>query len=377
MSYFLDAKVIGSLLAILGTIGILGLTVLFPWLAWVFSKFRRLTPNLPPPPTTMDSLDILIPAHNEAATLGATLASIEQAIVYLNSQENSGVRVSIYLGADCCDDNTVAVARQFKGVNIQEFSDHASKWLTLRALMTASTAPWVIWVDAGTKWRPDWLASLRDASVRVPQGVAFAPGYLPNRAGVLARFLWRLERWIKKCETSSGGPVSVHGATVAYRAPFLRAALKALGEARWINDDVAVPLMLRFLYPEGLVVYPVGEVQDAGAMQHQIDVGRRRRLVAGNLQWIGQLLWPNFWRNPIAGIVALRRVFRVVWAYWLACWALAACLAFPPVTGPFLLATVIGGALLGSFRQLCGAAWVSLLAPFSVCKKSLDAREWK
>jgi len=30
------------------------------------------------------------------------------------------------------------------------------------------------------------------------------------------------------------------------------------------NDDVVIPLMLRSLYPEGVILYPVGEVEDAG-----------------------------------------------------------------------------------------------------------------
>src|ERR1035437_10046361 len=124
-------------------------------------------------------------------------------------------------------------------------------------------------------------------------------------------------------ETACGGRVSLHGATVAYKTSLVKEALVHLGDRPWLNAHVVIPLTLRALSPEGIILYPVGEVPDAGARHDQLDLGRRRRMVLGNLQWARSLLVDCFRRNPVAGVVAGRRLFRVFWAYWVACFVLA------------------------------------------------------
>jgi hypothetical protein len=151
-----------------------------------------------------------------------------------------------------------------------------------------------------------------------------------------------------------------------------------LGEMPWLNDDVVIPLLVRALYPEGVILYPVGEIKDSGVQSDSMDVTRRKRILQGNLQWI-RMLWPQCCRlNPVAGVVAVRRLFRVFWAYWIGLAALGLASFFHIPALPALAVMGILMVLSGSFRQLVGAAWVSLTTPFQLVLRDGAMREaWK
>ena len=75
-------------------------------------------------------------------------------------------------------------------------------------------------------------------------------------------------------------------------------------------------------------------------------------------------LWADSFRmNPVAGIVATRRLFRIFWAYWLAFAVLGMLLAFHGLMWPVIATVGILTLFSGSFRQFSGAAWVSAPAP--------------
>jgi hypothetical protein len=86
-------------------------------------------------------------------------------------------------------------------------------------------------------------------------------------------------------------------------------------------------------------------------------------MLKGNLQWARSLFLDCLRQNPVAGILAGRRLFRVLWAYWAACFVAAFALAWH---GPLWPGIAILAALVlfsGGVRQLAGAALVSLSAP--------------
>ncbi len=353
-------------LVILSALGLLGLSVLWPLVAgaeyfvrlkWIHR--RRTLPSLP------SSFQILIPAHNESKTLEATLLSVQRSIRHLNDQPPQGgaPECRIRVGADSCTDTTVAVARRFPSVQVTEFPENRSKWLTLKALCLGSEADWLILVDAGTLWPEDLLTTLVRRMMEQPNAIALCPSYKPLQASWIHRILWRMEAWLKRVEVLCGGPVSVHGATVCYQAAPLKRAFRELGNTLWLNDDVAIPLVLRTLYPDGLILYPVGEVLDDGVRQDTSGLKRRTRILLGNLQWAGSLLPYCFRRNPIAGTVALRRLFRVLWAYWVIFMLLAMALTFQEAL-PALAGLGLSLLLFGSCRELAAAALVSLWTPF-------------
>jgi len=357
-----------------GIFGLLGLSVLCPLLALSGYYFPGRKPKEASSSTSPLSsfplrIEIVIAAHNEAAIIGATLMSIQQSILYFLSRPRIQPvpQIMVHLGADACTDKTSQEARRFPMVYVTEFGEKSGKWAVMKALVADSCSDWIMLVDAGTIWPESFFSDvLRQIDAGEKKVMAIAPSYRPLKAGWLHQILWRLETGLKQMEAYCGGPISLHGATAAYRTPLLKNALASLGNTLWLNDDVVIPLTLRALYPKGVILYPVGEVRDVGVEQHHLDLGRRKRLLLGNLQWVRALLPTYMRRNPVAGLVAGRRIFRVLWAYWVAMIVFGLAMAFHFVVLPGIAALGVLMVASGSFRQFSGAALISLLAPFLI-----------
>jgi hypothetical protein len=126
---------------------------------------------------------------------------------------------------------------------------------------------------------------------------------------------------MKSLENKSGGPVALHGATVCYRREEFLAALSALWPQTWLNDDVVIPLAMRTLFPERTIRYlptlKVEEISRKKSASSSAEFRRRRRMVVGNVQWV-RFLWPAAWSAaPKSAVLATRRMFRLLWGYWL------------------------------------------------------------
>jgi glycosyltransferase involved in cell wall biosynthesis len=346
-----------------GLFGLVGAGILAralgPWL------WRGRLPGAPP----VREFVALIPAHQEERNLPATLHSLRAAAA------RAGVAVRVVVGADACTDGTEAAARK-GGAEIVKVA-FRNKWKTLLALAGQSGGGWVALVDSGALWPESLLEDLTPIFA-APGTLAVAPAYFPHRASRVEKLLWRTEASWKAFENASGGPVSVHGATVFYRADVFRAALELLARhARetWLNDDVALPFAARLAFPGGAVRYWCPEeterrVSDAGLHEGTPQVGRRRRMVAGNLQWAISLLPGAFVASPAAALVALRRFLRIFWAYWVALLVFGVCEAIAPGRGiAAAVAVLLGGTLavvaLGGL-SVAGAALTSLLAPLYI-----------
>lgn len=355
--------------------GFLGLSLLCPLLASLLKKFQsRGTPGPVPGSHAANStpvtLTIAIPAHNEEAHIGKTLSSIEAAIAALERslQGKAAPGIRVVVGLDGCADRTGDEARAFACVEARDFPQNLGKWRTLESLLSGISSDWTILADSGIQWPESFLIDFLSAAERNPMAIAIAPSYKPLQPGLLSRLVWGFEVFLKKCEGWSGGPVSLHGATLGYKTAALKFTLRRLSGTHWLNDDVVIPLMVRSIYPQGVVLYPMGQVQDAGVRQDQVDFGRRRRILRGNLQWV-RSLWPMTFRlNPIAAVLATRRVFRLLWAYWFVFLAVSAGLTFHSLVIPALVTAGILMAISGSVRQLACAAMVSLLSPWYILR---------
>jgi glycosyltransferase involved in cell wall biosynthesis len=351
-------------------LGLLGLSVLCPLIAGVgyfFQRqsFKRTPSALRQRQGTPSRIEILIPAHNEAKHLGATLSSIQHSIEHFQKY-NRFPAFEVRVGVDGCTDDTAFVARQYAGIALTEFPVNQGKWATITSLIKTSAADWVILVDAGAVWPEHWLTILVNEMNLYPEALAIAPAYSPRRGGLLSRVVWWVERRLKQLETWCGGPVSLHGATIGYAREPLMKTLAHLNDRTWLNDDVVIPLVLRMLHPAGVIRYPVGRMQDTAARTEELDWARRKRILVGNLQWTRALLPGCLRQNPVAGILAARRLFRIFWAYWVGLFILALAWAFPIFLVPAVIGVALSAMFSGSFRQLTGAAGVSLIAPFRI-----------
>lgn len=317
--FFIVALAIGSLG--LGLTGLFFSTLGSPLVALAYGMlFRRRSHE--ERRNEFRGLDILIPAHNEQEVLLATLESVRNAM----NQSPIPLEWRIVVGLDHCTDRTGEIADEFSKtapLSRLENPGQPGKWWTLVRLIRESRADWVALVDAGSVWSASLIADsfplLRD-----PRCLGIAPSYMPVNAGLAEKLNWKLERFLKTLENLAGGPISVHGATVLYHRESLLQVLNQLENVHWLNDDVVIPLSLRLRFPAGRIHYLHAReeanpalVSDLGVQSRQdLEFRRRRRMVLGNLQWIRWAWLPNLARNPQASWIALRRLFRLAWAYW-------------------------------------------------------------
>ena len=304
-------------LALIGVMGVLMMTLLFPLLACVTTRIKNtaqlLENKISKAPTI--KLHIIIPAHNEEVTIAKTVHSVINAIVELNKSKNDTFEVFITVVLDGCTDNTAEVIAGIPLVKVLHHADALGKWSSIQnACLSMKDADWTILVDVGSFWQSNLLTSvahyLRDDAI-----VGIAPSYRNNQANCLEKLSWALERSLKSIENGAGGPISVHGATVLYRTAALCDAFSLLSGKAWLNDDVVIPLAIRSLFPDKKLLYlPKIIIEDLSPTRQGGESTRRLRLVRGNLDWVGESFWH---RSLVVKILALRRISRMTWAYWL------------------------------------------------------------
>ena len=356
--------------------GVGGLFVICGGWAWLLSKFFKIpTARIAANPVT--SLDLLIPAHNESSALKTLIPQIkEEGLLAKTGFPECVFKISV--GADACSDDTETVAREL-GAEVRVFSDHRSKWKTLFELSASSSAEWVGWVDAEASWPKGFLSEVLVKIHEDGNRLGISPAFGPNP-------IWRIEEKIKLLENHLGGPISVHGATVFYRREELMEALHALQHTSWLNDDIVVPLMMRTQNPSSRLFYftpqagRVTENEREGLSEGRFRaiLGQRSRMAAGNLQWIS-LLWIKVLRISLpVGFLALRRVLRPFWMYFVLALEFGFLvlerrnpgLALAPLFGPTLLA-------LAYPEQVLPPVLASLWLPFRLRSVRRGRVSWR
>ncbi len=372
----------------IGLLGLSAMTWLFPVIARIYARRQGFLGKNNAQTDPISRIAIVIPAHNEVRTLPKTLPSIVASIEHLK-KTHPGIQVDIRVGADGCSDHTAELARSF-GAEVLESNPSRGKWKIVHEMIRASqNADWIVLADSGIIWPQNFLSEcIPYCQQRGVIGVS--PTYRNPSAGLVEKLIWNLECALKTLENAAGGPVSVHGPTVMYRQTELRTAFDALTSmgSTWINDDVAISLFLRLTRPNGRIVYipsvgswdcPEAHLEAAtGAPIREFN--RRKRMVLGNLQWMTAILKPNWHTNKVASLIALRRIFRMLWAYWIAACVLA--VAWMLGISGFLILTVAGmifGIIfLGKrpIQMLVDAGFVSLSAPYYLASGQ-NLMRWK
>jgi cellulose synthase/poly-beta-1,6-N-acetylglucosamine synthase-like glycosyltransferase len=367
------------LLLTVGLIGLIGMTWLFPCLAGIycyFSRNWRSGKEVAHLESETRAISVLIPAHNEESSLGLTLASVTESIAAARAKFPT-ITFNIRVGVDGCTDHTDQIARQF-GCDVVVSQVSRGKWKTIQLLVERSVdSEYVILADAGIVWPLDFISQSVE-KLSSAKLIALAPTYRNPSMGPIESLLWTFERSLKDLEAHSGGPVSVHGATIIYQTRALTEAFQKLGQHSWLNDDVVIPLVMRALNPSGRLLYcpEIGVADSSQAVAGCFsgsEYGRRRRMVVGNVQWIRRIL-PLLWQSSVeVGLLSLRRVFRVFWAYWGLAFAAALAMIFIQAFGfqtisilsaIFILVAVIASQRIGAIRRIFDAARASLMAPY-------------
>ena len=295
---------------LLSSIGFLGMTFLPIILSGLLYQMRK--KKYPTLLTSEDcKIEILIPVHNQPEALEATLLNLS----------NFNIPFNISVGLNACNDSTAIIAQKYKCNLITK--TEPGKWGMLKDLILRANGDWLLLLDAGTLLPPDFFLKLKLHQVE-SHIMGIAPRYYPHRLGILQKVIWIFESLHKKLENIAGGPMSVHGACIIYQKMKLIEVVKSLGENTWLNDDIVLPLWMRFLNPDDKIIYRFDvciddfDVHTAPPSPH-----RRKRLVQGNLDWISTLLPIIYKKDVPLFILSSRRVFRVLWAWWPICFYLS------------------------------------------------------
>lgn len=290
---------------------VLAILILFPLIAAAISGKEVDTEHDIKIP---NSIDILVPCHNEKGRVELTLKSIVASVAAMKALFPS-ICVNIFCGIDTCNDGSEEEVEQFQ-ITVKKFN-FKSKWMVINALFKESTADWIILADCGVIWDERLLRNAVP-HLSCPDVVGFSPSYASINGTLISRIYWQIEAFIKSLENKSGGPVSVHGATVMYERRVLKNALQLLAGRNWINDDVVIPLIIRATNLDKRIIYSRNKksgfvVCDLGVRTSKSDRHARSRVSAGNLQWIKYLAPIVAFSNKVVFLLCLRRVFRVFW----------------------------------------------------------------
>ncbi len=199
--------------------------------------------EMPPEAARAPKLSVIVAACNEEASIAARIGN-------LLASDYPADRLEIIIASDGSTDGTAERARAFAGVRVLEFSENRGRAAAHNDAVAAATGEVVVFTDAQTEFRPDFLSRLAAGFVDPQVGcvvgnlvyrsagsnVAEAEGLywrteketrkLESRAGILAtgtgacmgvrRHLWQELAGIDDCDFASPLDVILQGSRVAY-----------------------------------------------------------------------------------------------------------------------------------------------------------------
>jgi len=335
------------------------------------------------------SLAVLVPAHNEALGIAATLRT-------LRSQLRPGDRVLMV--ADNCSDDTAERARA-EGAEVIE-RQHATERGKGFALafgvehLRQAPPPLVVIVDADCQLEPGALDALAAACER--SGAPVQAKYLMTHEGAVglngrvAEFAWRVKNWVRpRGAARLGWPCQLTGSGMAFPWRLIESAPLANGS---IVEDMQLGLVLARA-GDAPQFCEAANVRSTFPTSAAAIASQRTRWEHGHLGMLVDHAWPMLrqglrradWRllglaldlavPPLALLVMLAG------AVWLLALAMGwAGVGAGPVWAASALLTVLSAAVLAAWAgwgRAVLAPWDLLRAPwYAVSKLAIYLRFW-
>lgn len=297
------------------------------------------------------TIDVLIPAHDEAQVIAATLASV-------TAQLSSGDRVTVV--ADNCSDSTATIARSC-GAHVVERCDTSrrGKGFALEHglnQLAADHREVVVIVDADCELASGTLDALARTAVAhnapvqgaylMPAPAAADPRDVVSQFAVQVKNLVRLRGLARL-----GGPSLLTGSGMAFPWPVLR--LVPLGSPNIVEDMQLGFDLLVAGYParfcnDAVITAPLPSARAAATSQRtRWEHGHLQTLLRQVPRLIGESLRQRRPRLLLSAADLLIPPVALLAAVWLVAWLLAGALAlFAAVTTPAIVLSA-AGALLG------------------------------
>ena len=256
---------------------------LYPLLIWFLSRtFGRVRP-LPPEPSSLPFVSVVVSALNEEDVIGPRVANALAASYPAD-------RYEFVVASDGSTDRTAAIVRQFDDprLTLLDFPVRRGKPVVLNDVIPKLRGDIVILSDANTEIEPQvvmrmvqWLSDPEVGSV-VGRLVLTDPASGQNVDGVY----WKYETFLKKCEARLGGLLGANGAIYGFR----RRAFIPLPHDTLV-DDFVLPLLIK-LGSGGRIVYDEASVaHEEAPEQLGSEFKRRSRIGAGGFASL-RVLWP-------------------------------------------------------------------------------------
>jgi lipopolysaccharide/colanic/teichoic acid biosynthesis glycosyltransferase len=316
----------------------------YPLAVMLFPRRR----SRPGPPVEGD-ISVVIPARNEAATLGAKLAAT------MALEPRARIR-EILVGSDGSTDATpsvvLAAAARDPRVRLVDRGARRGKAAVITDLARQADGTFVLFTDAGAEVGPEVVPALLEA-MRDPRVAIAVPRYQTHGKEGGEGTYWRLMTALKQAESDRGLMVGAHGACYLAR----REAIPPLPSGT-VNDDLLLPALVR-ADGDG-VVYVHGVAASEGATSGPAAVYRRlARISRGNWQLFSRhtdLLSPL--RPRLAFPLLATKLLRIL-GPWLLLAALATAVvgavdhpAFQAILATGIVVLAVAGVTL--WRQLEG-----------------------
>ena len=313
--------------------------LVYPLLLWLGTLGRARRPPAEPDPWPL--LSIMVPAHNEEATVAATLERILEV-------DYPADRRQVLVISDASTDRTDDIVRSFaaRGVELVRLPRRAGKTAAENAARAHLRGELVVQTDASVRIGRGALkalvAAFSDPAVGVASGRDLSvAGAVADNAGESGYVTY--EMWVRDMETRGGGIVGASGCFYASRR-----ALHMETVPEGLSRDFAAPLIARehgfrsVSVPDAVCYVP-------RATSLQLEYRRKIRTMTRGL---ATLFYKRYLLNPIRygrfGFMLLsHKLIR-----WLVPWA-----ALVGVAGLALAA--VGGAWWGSLGLVAASAAVA------------------
>jgi poly-beta-1,6-N-acetyl-D-glucosamine synthase len=281
-------------------------------------------------PMAVDRISVVIAARNEASRITTCVRNT------LEIMRASQVDGEVIVISDGSTDGTAELVRDMElpQVRVIELSRHAGKAIALNHGCAVAACDVIVFADTRQNWDPQALTRLLENFADPRVGAVSGELILHQADGTLAGvgLYWRLEKWMRRQESSLHSCVGVTGAMCAVR----RRLFKQI-PAGTILDDVYWPMRV-VLAGYRVVHDDRAQVFDRLPSRRRDELSRKVRTLSGNFQLLCRLpsvLVP--WKNPVFFPFVSHKVSRL-----LVPWAMiAAFVTSALLTGPFYRAAFV------------------------------------
>lgn len=194
---------------------------LYPIIVAVWARIfpvNHATFDKPAQPAVAPDVACLVSAFNEERDIEARIKNIK-------AQTYDHDKLTLYVGSDGSKDRTAELIRKHDGDRVRAFvfEQNRGKATVLNELVDATSEPILVFSDANTEFEPDAVAQLVKHFSNPRIGAVCGQLQLRDAQGSNKdSTYWRIEQFLKQCESKIGGLLGANGSIYALRRDLYR-----------------------------------------------------------------------------------------------------------------------------------------------------------